>query len=109
MLLFRLPLESICTSKANTPVKTRTLFATEKPRFVCNRLPGSVGVSARFFSLIPALLLSSSALRGHFKPVIEIPLMNCFWNRTKTIAEGIMISAAAAMVAERFVECCVEK
>ena len=35
--------------------------------------------------------------------------MNCFWNTMNTIDAGIMISAEAAMVADRSVECCEEK
>ena len=42
-------------------------------------------------------------------PVRAMPLMNCFWKMMNTIAEGIMMRAAAAMTADRSVWCWVEK
>lgn len=38
-----------------------------------------------------------------FIPVMAIPLMNCFWKIINTMDAGIMISAEAAMVADRSV------
>ena len=34
-------------------------------------------------------------------PLMVIPLINCFWNRIKIMIIGIIIIAAAAIVAER--------
>ena len=35
----------------------------------------------------------------YFIPVRAMPSMNCFWNAMKTIAEGIIINADAAITA----------
>ncbi len=57
---------------------------------------------------IPGLSNSISP-SGHFIPVRDMPLMNCFWNAMSITAEGTIIIADAAIVADRSVECYVEK